>query len=194
MRFLTAGVCEEALMNYHNILHDDMRNGEGLRVVLFSSGCQHHCPNCHNPQTWDCNSGIHFDKTAYDEIFEQLSKEYISGITFTGGDPLYENNLDNVLALVNEISASYPDKSIWLYTGFTWNQIMYPIVTADFNPIRDELIHKRKEIVKQCDILIDGRYVDELRDITLKWRGSSNQRVIDIQESLKQDKIILHCE
>lgn len=181
-------------MNYHNITTVDMMNGDGLRVVLWLSGCNHHCKNCQNPQTWDVNSGIEFDINAKDELFAELKKDYISGITFSGGDPLHENNLDKVLALVELIRILYPTKTIWIYSGYTFEQIMYPVITDDFNPKRDELINKRRDIVKSSNILVDGRYIDELRDTTLKWRGSSNQRVIDVQESLKQNKVVLHCD
>jgi len=182
-------------MNYHNIVHDDMRNGSGLRVTLFVSGCSHHCFNCQNPQTWDFDSGVPFDESAKNEIFEQLSQDYISGITFSGGDPLYENNLDIVLSLVNEIRLSFGDtKTIWIYSGYTWKQIMNPIITDDFNPIRDEVIKKRKNIISKCDVLVDGRYVENQRDVTLKWRGSSNQSVIDVKKSLQQNKVILYCD
>lgn len=206
-------------MNYHNITYPDMNNGDGLRVVLWLSGCSHHCYNCQNPQTWDANSGILFDELAKEELFRELDRDYISGLTLTGGDPLYEENLDDVLDLVTEINKRYnfqkvesethckinvsegenadeirllfPNKSIWIYSGYSWNQIMYPIVTDDFNPKRDEIIDKRIEIVKQCDVLVDGRYIDSQRDITLKWCGSKNQRVILVKESLKQGEIVL---
>lgn len=110
------------------------------------------------------------------------------------GDPLSDENLDKTLETVNEIRLSFPNKSIWIYSGYIWNQIMNPVITDDFNPSRDELLHKRKEIVKKCDVIVDGRYIDSQRDITLKWRGSSNQRVIDVQRTLKENKIILYCE
>ena len=181
-------------MNYHNITYPDMNNGDGLRVVLWLSGCSHHCYNCQNPQTWDVNSGIPFDESAKKELFRELDKDYISGLTLSGGDPLYEANLNGVLDLVNEIRLSCPNKSIWLYSGYTWNQVMCPVITDDFNSSRDELLRKRKEIVKQCDVMVDGRYIDSQRDITLKWRGSSNQRVIDIKKSLDNKKIVLYCE
>ena len=181
-------------MNYHNITYPDMNNGDGLRVVLWLSGCSHHCYNCQNPQTWDVNSGIPFDKSAKEELFRELDKDYISGLTLSGGDPLHEANLDGVLDLVNEIRLSLPNKSIWIYSGYTWNQVMCPVITDDFNPSRDELLHKRKEIVKQCDVMVDGRYIDSQRDITLKWRGSKNQRVIDVKKSLEQNRIVLHCK
>ena len=209
-------------MNYHTITYPDQNNGDGLRVVLWLSGCSHHCYNCQNPQTWDANSGIPFDESAKKELFRELDKDYISGLTLTGGDPLFESNLDGVLDLVTEfnkrynfqkvdsanpckmgvseventdkIRLSFPNKSIWLYSGYIWNQVMCPVITDDFNPSRDELLHKRKEIVKQCDVMVDGRYIDSQRDISLRWRGSKNQNCIDIKQSLQQDKIMLYCE
>lgn len=105
-------------MNYLKIEHEDVCNGTGLRVVLWLSGCSHHCYNCQNPQTWNPNSGIPFDEAAKQEIFDELSKDYISGITITGGDPLYESNLSDVLSLIKEIRISFPEKTIWLYTGY----------------------------------------------------------------------------
>ena len=181
-------------INYHNITHDDMNNGDGLRVVLWLSGCSHHCYNCQNPQTWNPDNGIPFDESAKQEIFTELSKDYVSGITFSGGDPLHEQNLDEVLKLVQEIRNLFPEKTIWLYTGFTWNQVVHPIVTDDINPERDKILEKRKTIISLCNIVVDGEYIDEQQDVTLKWRGSKNQRCIDIQQSFKQNKIILHCD
>ena len=181
-------------MNYHNITYPDMNNGDGLRVVLWLSGCSHHCYNCQNPQTWDVNSGIPFDESAKEELFRELDKDYISGLTLSGGDPLHEANLDGVLDLVNEIRLLCPNKSIWIYTGYTWNQVMNPVITDDFNPSRDELLRKRKEIAKQCTVMVDGRYIDSQRNPSKKWAGSDNQRVIDIRKSLEQNKIILYCD
>ena len=181
-------------MNYHNITYPDMNNGDGLRVVLWLSGCSHHCYNCQNPQTWDVNSGIPFDESAKEELFRELGKDYISGLTLSGGDPLHEANLDGVLDLVIRIRLSFPNKTIWLYSGYTWNQVINPVITEDFNPSRDELLDKRKEIVKQCTVMVDGRYIDSQRDINLKWRGSKNQRVIDIKQSLQKGKVILWTE
>lgn len=177
-------------INYHNITHDDMNNGSGLRVVLWLSGCSHHCYNCQNPQTWNPDSGIQFDESAKQEIFTELSKDYISGITFSGGDPLYENNLDEVLKLVKEIRISFPEKTIWLYTGYEWNQIMSPAITDD---LKSTIIaEQRKEIISNVDIVVDGKYIDEQKDLTLKWRGSKNQRVIDAKQSLKQGRVVLY--
>lgn len=166
-------------------------NGTGLRVCLWCSGCDHHCKNCQNPITWDPNDGAKFDIKAKNEIFNELSKDYISGITLTGGDPLHQKNLESVLDLVNEIRLSYPEKTIWLYSGYTWEQIMYPVVTNDFNPERDKFLKMRREIVKQCDVLVDGRYEEDKRDVTYHWAGSTNQRVIDVKKTLEQGSVIL---
>ena len=185
-------------MNYLQITHEDVCNGDGLRVVLWLSGCSHHCYNCQNPQTWNPNSGISFDESAKQEIFTELSKDYISGITFSGGDPLHENNLDEVLKLVQEIRISFPDKSIWLYTGFEWNSLIVKISQPIF-PNKDfentiKIHKKRQEIIKLCNILVDGEYIDEQKDLTLRWRGSKNQRVIDVKQSLAQNKMVLYCD
>ncbi len=165
-------------MRYHNITKDDMLNGDGLRVVLWVAGCSHCCKGCQNPITWDPDGGLPFDDAAKQEIFDLLDKSYISGITFSGGDPLYCSNRLDVRALVEEIKEKYPDKTIWLYTGYKWEEIWhYPMM-------------------KNIDVLVDGKYVEELRDTKLLWKGSSNQRVIDVKATLeKSDKLIptLHC-
>ena len=175
-------------MNYHNITYPDMNNGDGLRVVLWLSGCSHHCYNCQNPQTWDANSGIPFDESAKKELFRELDKDYISGLTLTGGDPLNEANFDEVLTIIKKFNSKYKlNKSIWIYTGFRWEDIF-------FSPCLSENTMKRQEIIRLCNILIDGKYIDSQRNIALKWRGSTNQRVINIKESIKQNKVILYCE
>ena len=163
-------------MNYHNILHDDMLNGDGIRVTLFVSGCSLHCPFCQNPQTWDKDSGIVFDETAKKEIFAELEKSYISGITLTGGHPLEHYNIEECTKLCREIKQKFPQKTIWLYTGF------------DYDNVKD------LPIMQYIDVLIDGDFKQELKDISLKWRGSSNQRVIDIKRSREQKKIVLRCD
>ena len=148
-------------MNYHNILHDDMRNGEGLRVTLFVSGCDHCCNECQNPQTWDINSGIKFDDDAKKEIFDQLDKDYIDGITLSGGDPLNENNLLDITNLLVEIKHKYPNKTIWIYTGYKM----------------EEIKEARKGIISMADVLVDGKFIKELADVNYKWAGSTNQRI-----------------
>ena len=152
-------------MNYHNITKDDMLNGDGLRVVLWVSGCNHHCFNCQNPQTWDENSGIPFDDSAEKELFEALDKPYISGITFSGGDSLYPNNRSEVTRLAKRIKKELPNKTIWLYTGYLYEEV------------------KDLEIMQYVDILVDGEFIQALADNNLHWRGSSNQRVIDIKNN-----------
>ena len=207
-------------MNYHNITYPDMNNGDGLRVVLWLSGCSHHCYNCQNPQTWDANSGIPFDESAKKELFRELDKDYISGLTLTGGDPLFESNLDGVLDLVtefnkrynfqkfdsanpckigvsedkntDEIRLSFPNKTIWLYSGYNYQKIMKQLLNLATQ--ENYNMYKRQQIISQCDVMVDGRYIDSQRDISLKWCGSKNQRVIDIQKSLKQNKIVLYCD
>ena len=174
-------------MNYHNITYPDMNNGDGLRVVLWLSGCSHHCYNCQNPQTWDANSGIPFDESAKKELLIELDKDYISGLTLTGGDPLHEANLDGVLDIVDRFRLSFPNKSIWIYSGYRWTEIFNDGVYLT----RDCAGWKRRQIIKKCDVMIDGKYMDSLRDPQLKWRGSSNQHVIDVEKSMIKGEIVL---
>lgn len=124
-------------------------------------------------------------------MFNELSKDYISGITLSGGDPLHENNLSEVLSLIEKTRNSFPNKTIWLYTGYTLEQILQPLL---INTIPTEEEEKRIDIVKMVDVLVDGPYVDAQRDVTAKWRGSTNQRVINIPETLKQQKVVLYCD
>ena len=180
-------------MRYHNITTADMMNGEGLRVVLWLSGCSHRCYNCQNPVTWDENDGLIFDESAKEELFRELDKDYISGLTLSGGDPLHEANLDGVLELVNRFRLLLPNKSIWLYSGYAWEDIMkYEYGSNYINNFNTDAL--RQYIVSKCDVLVDGRYIDAQRNVQAKWRGSDNQRVINIQESLKQGKVVLYCD
>ena len=165
-------------MRYHNITKDDMLNGDGLRVVLWVAGCSHCCKECQNPVTWDPAGGLLFDDAAKQEIFDQLDKSYISGITFSGGDPLHAAHRLDVRNLMAEIKEEYPDKTIWLYTGDSWENILH------------------YAIMQYVDVLVDGEFQVDKKDVKLLWKGSSNQRVIDVQKSLKQtDPMIpvLHC-
>lgn len=179
-------------MNYWKIDKEDVCNGEGLRVVLWLSGCSHKCKGCQNPQTWDANSGIPFDKAAKEELFRELNKDYISGLTLSGGDPLFEGNLDDILNLVNEIRLSFPRKTIWIYTGYTFEDIMSGVAYDEKGAFTfTENDKKRYLIISQCTVMIDGRYIDSQRDITLAYRGSKNQRLIDIQKSLQEGEVTL---
>lgn len=152
-----------------------MKNGDGLRVVLWVAGCAHRCPGCQNPVTWDPDGGIPFDRKAENEINQQLSNDYISGITFSGGDPLNEANINDVEILAAKIKEKYPDKTIWLYTGSKWEDI------------------RELPLMKYLDVLVDGEYIEKWRDVQLRWKGSRNQRVIDVQESLKDGEVHIHC-
>ena len=162
-------------MNYHNITTEDMLNGDGLRTVLWVSGCSHHCPFCQNPETHDPCSGIEFDNDAYKELVEDLSKNYISGLTLSGGDPLYEGNRETLTELVKDIKEQFPKKTIWCYTGFDYEEV------------------KDLEIMQYIDVLVDGKFIEALKDNNLHWKGSSNQRVIDIKKTREIGNICLHC-
>lgn len=164
-------------MNYNTIMYDDMRNGEGLRIVLFVSGCSHNCKNCHNPQTHDPCSGKEFDDNALNEIYKYLDRDYIDGITLSGGDPLFEDNLGTIYDLVMHIKEKYPNKTIWIYTGYTYEEI-----------IKDA---ERYKIVSLCDVLVEGRFVESLADVKYKWAGSTNQRVIDMKKTISNGEICL---
>ena len=159
-------------MRYHNITTDDMLNGDGLRTVLWVAGCTHRCEGCHNPITWDIEGGIPFDEAAEAELFDKLSEDYISGVTFSGGDPLHPQNRDDITRLATKIKADFPEKTLWLYTGFDWDEI------------------KELDIIPLLDVVVDGRFIKSLLDAKLHWKGSSNQRVIDVKETLRLDKIV----
>ena len=167
-------------MNYHNIKTDDMLNGDGLRVTCWVSGCDIGCFNCYNPQTWDYKSGIPFTEETMQEILYDLSKPYIKGCTLSGGHPLDPLNASEVLKIVKRIKMVFPNKDIWIYSGFKWEYI-----------IKDETL---REIMKYTDVLVDGKYIDELRDISLPFRGSSNQRIIDIPKTLEKGEVVLWQE
>lgn len=163
-------------MRYHDITKNDMKNGDGLRVVLWVSGCEHHCPGCHNPITWDPDDGIIFDDAAKQEIFKELEQPYCSGITFSGGDPLHPRNRDDVYDLIREIRDKFPGKTIWIYTGYQWEDV------------------KNLKAVRESDVLVDGRFEEDKKDGTLMWKGSSNQRVLDMECSYHDGPPVLHCE
>ncbi len=160
-------------MRYHNITTDDMLNGDGLRTVLWVAGCEHRCPGCHNPITWDIDGGIPFDEDAERELFEKLSADYISGITFSGGDPLHKQNRGEIIRLAKRVRAELPEKTIWLYTGYSWEEV------------------RELEVIPLLDVLVDGEYVEAVRDPKLHWKGSANQRVIDVRETMRLGKVVL---
>ncbi len=163
-------------MNYHDITKQDMLNGDGLRVVLWVAGCNHHCKGCQNPITMDEHGGLPFDKAAENELFEALDKNYISGITFSGGDPLFPANRKEVLRLAKKCKQKFPDKTVWSYTGYLWEEV------CDV------------EGIENLDVLIDGEFKQELNDNNLHWVGSSNQRIIDVKKSLASGEVVLFAE
>ena len=182
-------------MNYAQIRSMDISNGEGIGVSLFVQGCDFHCKNCFNSETWEFSKGQEWNDKTKNQFLKLVEKPFIQRVSILGGEPLHPQNVQNVLKIVDEIRVSYPAKNIWLYTGYTWEEIWIKdnIKTGDkVKDMREKAIKNlRRQVVRMCDVLIDGRYVDELRDISLHWRGSSNQRVINVQETLKQNQIVL---
>lgn len=216
-------------MRYAQIRSMDISNGDGVGVSLFVQGCDRHCFNCFNSETWDFNGGKEWTEKTKNKFMELIDRPYIRRISILGGEPLAEQNLDDVLSLIKEIREKYPisqnpnsenigksrvledenskeirisfpEKTIWLYTGFRWNYIMnyQPVETDDFDYIEesynDGLMEKRKQIISLCNIVVDGEYIDEQKDLTLAYRGSKNQHVIDVKQSLAQNKVVLYCD
>ena len=210
-------------IHYASIRNLDISNGEGIGVDLFVQGCHFHCYNCFNTETWDFNGGKEWTTEVKEKFLELIDRPYIKRVSILGGEPLADENLDDVLDLVTEINKrynfqkvdsanpckmgvsedkntdeirlSFPNKSIWLYSGYTFDYIMegigYDENGAFFFLDNDK---KRYEIISKCDVLVDGRYIDSQRNPSKKWAGSDNQRVIDTRKSLEQNKIVLHCD
>lgn len=210
-------------MRYAQIRSMDISNGEGVGVSLFVQGCDKkpHCKNCFNSDTWDFSGGKEWTEETKDKFMRLINRPYIKRVSILGGEPLAEQNLDGVLDLIqtirekypipqndnrenpyklrvsendnsDEIRISFPKKTIWLYSGYSYSEIF----RGQSSCLSQEGLNnfKRREIISNVDVLVDGEYIDEQRDITLKWRGSSNQRVIDIQQSLTQNKLVLYCD
>lgn len=174
-------------MNYGNIKNLDIANGEGIRVSLFVSGCTHHCKNCFNPETWDFNYGKPFTEETENEILKLLEPDFVQGITLLGGEPMDPHNQGPLLNLLKRIKAKFGDKkSIWGFTGYILDKDL-------FTGGRAHCKHT-DELLSMIDVLIDGPFVESLKNISLKFRGSSNQRVINLKETLKQQKIVLYLE
>ena len=162
-------------MRIFDITSCDVNNGDGFRVTLWVAGCTHHCKGCQNPETWDFKGGQPFGPEAHEYLFSELAKPYIQGITFSGGDPLCSP--DEVTALAKEIKEKLPKKDIWVYTGYTIEQI--------------EADPKLAQILPYADVIVDGEYVQALRDVTLAFRGSRNQRILDMKETRRTGQIVL---
>lgn len=171
-------------MNYGEIKKYDIANGEGVRVSLFVSGCTHHCKDCFNSETWDFNFGKPFTKEIEDEIIESLAPDYINGFSLLGGEPFEPSNQKVLVNLLKQIKQTYPNKTIWCYSGYLFDKELLNNSRARCE-VTDEML-------SYIDILVDGRFVAELKDISLSFRGSSNQRIIDVKKSLELDKVILY--
>ena len=186
-------------MRYAQIRSMDISNGEGVGVSLFVQGCDRHCFNCFNSETWDFKSGKEWTEDIKNKFIQLIDRPYIKRVSFLGGECLADQNLDEVLKLVKQIRISFPEKTIWLYTGFCWNDIMCSFaglqadcVVLDKKDI--EAWEKRRKIIFNVDVLVDGEYIDEQKDLSLKFKGSKNQRVIDVKQSLAQNKVVLYCD
>ena len=161
-------------MNYHDITHCDMLNGSGIRVVLWVAGCNHMCKNCQNPITWNPCGGVFFDTIALKELIEAIDHPYISGLTLSGGDPMFPDNREEILKICKTIKELYPTKNIWMYTGYKFEEI------------------SESPILEYIDVLIDGMYIEQLKSIDAHWVGSTNQRLIDIKKTIAQNEIVLY--
>ena len=159
-------------MKYNKIRKMDISNGPGVRVSIFLQGCSFHCKNCFNPETWDFENGLEFNDEVIDEVIELCGKSHIKGLSILGGEPMHPKNINGTIRLAKRFKETYPDKDIWVWSGFLFDQVI------------------NKEIFDYIDVLVDGQFVDDLKDYSLDWRGSSNQRVIDVQKSLKENKIV----
>ncbi len=171
-------------MNYASIKNCDVANGEGVRISLFVSGCTHHCKNCFNAEAWDFNYGLPFDETAQNTVLELLKPDYISGLTLLGGEPMEPCNQKALLPFIQKVKQMYPQKNIWCYSGYLFDK-----------QIIQEMSQKYEytlPLVQLFDVMVDGKYVDELHDLSIRFRGSSNQRIIDVQKSLKENQVILY--
>lgn len=164
-------------MRYNKIRKMDIANGPGIRVSVFFQGCAFHCKNCFNPETWDFDAGSDFGDEQIEEIINLAKEDHIKGLSILGGEPMHPKNIGATTKLAKRFKEAYPNKTIWSWSGFLF----------------DEYI-KKYEVVNYIDVIVDGQFVDELRNPNLKWRGSSNQRVIDVKKSLKENKVILYEE
>ena len=164
-------------MRYNKIRKMDISNGPGVRVSIFMQGCVFNCKNCFNPDTHDFNGGKEFTDETIDRILELCDQEYIAGLSILGGEPMHPKNIEGTTKLAKAFKEKFPNKTIWSWSGFLFDRDL-----------------KDKEVMKYIDVLVDGQYKDELHDFRLEWRGSSNQRVIDVQKSLKKNEVVLYSE
>lgn len=173
-------------MHYGKIKNCDIADGPGVRVSVFVSGCTNRCKNCFQPETWDFDFGTPFTQKTIDEIMELLSSSYISGLTVLGGEPFEPSNQRALKPFIEKVRRDLPSKTIWIYSGFTYEEL----ITKGTHPNCEVT----EQILELCDVLVDGRFIEELKDITLLFRGSKNQRLIDLAKTRKQGKVVLWQE
>lgn len=169
-------------MNYAAVKKHDVANGTGIRVSLFVSGCTHHCKGCFNPETWDFGFGSVYTDETEKEILSALDSEYIKGLSLLGGEPMEPENLPVLLELVKKVREKYPDKTIWCYTGYDFEKD----ILGYMKDTRPEVM----QFLRQIDVLVDGEFKEDLKDLRLKFRGSSNQHIIDVIRSLEENKTV----
>lgn len=171
-------------MHVGEVMTADVANGEGMRVSVFVSGCRNHCKGCFQPQTWDFNYGREYTPEIEQFIIDELSKPYYDGITILGGDPMEPENQEPVLRLLRRIKKELPDKNVWAYTGYVYDRDLVPGGKRFVDGVT-------RELLESIDILIDGRFVEELKNLMLNFRGSGNQRIIKMKETLETGKVVL---
>ena len=169
-------------MNYADIKTVDVQDGTGVRVSIYVSGCHFHCKGCHNKEAWDFNYGKKFDESTIDYIIDLLKPSYIAGLSILGGEPLELSNQQGLLPLVKKVKELYPDKTIWCYTGYDFERDVYGKMYKEYS--------YTKELLEGIDIMVDGEFVEEKKLVDLKFRGSTNQKKIDVQASLKQGSVV----
>lgn len=177
-------------MRYASIRSMDISNGEGVGVALFVQGCHFRCYSCFNQETWNFDGGKEWTEDTKNKFIELINHPYISRVSFLGGEPLADENVGTVFKIIEEIRSIYPDKKIWLYTGYVWEYIFRG--TSSYISKDSATNFKRKETIKLCNIVVDGQFINSQKNMNLRFKGSSNQRVIDVQKSLEQNKVILH--
>ena len=170
-------------MNFATIKWFDIADGPGVRVSLYVSGCRNHCKNCFNPETWDFNYGEPFTEDIENSILNALSPDYIKGLTLLGGDPFEPENQAVLAPFLGKVKKQFPEKTVWCYTGYDYERDLLTGKKGDEKTVM--------RMLSRIDVLVDGRFVEELKDLNLRFRGSSNQRIIDVPKSLKRDDIVL---
>ncbi len=165
-------------MRYNKIRKMDVSNGPGIRVSIFLQGCEFHCKNCFNPETWSFKSGKEFTNETINKILELSDKETVSGLSILGGEPMHPKNIEGTIELAKKFKEKFPKKTVWVWSGFLY----------------EDVLKRDPEVFNYIDVMVDGQYVDELHDPTLRWKGSSNQRVIDIKKTKKSGKVVLNAD